>query len=256
MELLFNPALVMGLMLSIMRVAGFVLSSPIFPVGIPVIGRVALTLGLGLFFAAPFPGSLDLLTMLGAAIVNLTVGLLLGWLTGLVFAIFPIAGGVIDVASGMGVAAILDPNQGIQAAVFNRLFTLLALAIFMLVGGDQLLIHGIALSIETIPLDGGISLQAGLAPFVVDAVTHMFVAGAEIALPVVAALFVTEVVLGIASRFAPAANVFILGLPLRILVAFGVVTVSLTMFPGAVSAAMRLMREAMVAGLRGLGVAG
>lgn len=255
MDVSLDPAWSAGLILAIMRTAGFVLSSPIFPQGIPVVARVAVSIGLGLFFASPFAGALTLGGLIGAALVNITIGLVLGWLTSLVFAIFPVAGGFVDMTSGLGIAAVLDPNQGIQAALFNRLFTLTALAVFMVIGGDRMMVHGIGLSMEMIPLHGSIDVSAGLVPFAVNGVETMMVAGAELALPAVAALFLSEVILGIASRFAPTANVFILGLPLRILITLTTVGVTLAMFPGAAQGSMRMMREAIVAGLRGLGAA-
>ena len=45
----------------------------------------------------------------------------------------------------------------------------------------------------------------------------MLVAAVEMAMPALAALFVAEVVLGIASRFAPQANIFLLGLPAKVI---------------------------------------
>ncbi len=253
MELALDPAWTAGLVLAILRTTGFVLSSPIFPAGIPVVARVGVAIGLGLFWATPFAGSLSIGGLVGAAVVNIGVGVILGHLTLIVFSIFPMAGGLIDVTSGMGIAAVLDPNQGIQAALFNRLFTMAALAMFMLIGGDAMLIHGIGLSMEMIPLDGTLDFSVGLLPFVMTGLQTMMVAAAELALPTVAALFMTEVVLGLASRFAPTANVFVLGLPLRLLLTLSTVGVTLSMFPGATRGAMRLMREAIVAGLRGMG---
>lgn len=253
MDVALDPAWSAGLLLAIMRSAGFVLSSPIFPQGVPGSARVAVSLALGLFFATPFLGAMTIGGLIGAALVNIVIGLLLGWLTSLVFAIFPVAGGLVDMTSGMGIAAVLDPNQGIQAALFNRLFTLTAVTMFLLIGGDHMMIHGIGLSLEMIPLHGTLDLSAGLIPFAINGIETMMVAGAELALPAVAALFLSEVVLGIASRFAPTANIFVLGLPLRILIMLSTVGITLSMFPSATQGAMRMMREALVAGLRGLG---
>ncbi len=253
MDVALDPMWTAGLLLAILRTTAFVLSSPIFPQGIPMVARVTVSIGLGLFFASPFQGSVSMGGLIGAALVNVTVGLVLGWLTSLAFAVFPVAGGLIDMTSGMGIAAVLDPNQGIQAALFNRLFTMTALVLFMVLGGDRMMVEGIGLSVEMIPLHGSLDFSAGLIPFAVQGVETMMIAGAELALPAVAALFLAEVVLGIASRFAPTANVFILGLPLRLLITFTTVGITLAMFPGAAQGTMRLMRESIVAGLRGLG---
>ena len=256
MTLALDPAIAAGLVLAVLRSAAFVMASPIFPRAIPVVGRVGLALALGLFFMSPLDGSMEVSRLLGAALVNIAVGIVLGFLTGLVFAMFSTAGGLIDMASGLGIAAVIDPNQGVQAAVFNRMFTMTALVVFMVVGGDALLVHGLALSVDAIPLGGGLALDQGVVAFAVEASRTMIVAAAELSIPVVAALFLSEVILGLASRFAPQSNVFILGLPLRILITLTTVSLVFVMFPTATDGAMRLLREAFVAGLRGLGVSG
>lgn len=245
-----------GLLLSVIRAGAFVMSTPIFPRAIPMMGRLGLAVALGLFFASPLPGSLGLGRLIGAVLINIAVGVLLGFLTSLIFAMFPVAGGILDMTSGLGISAVIDPNQGIQAAVFNRLFNLTAITLFFVIGGDHLLVHGMGLSLDTIPLHGSIVLQESAMQWVIMASERMIIAGAELALPAVAALFLSEVIMGIASRFAPASNVFILGLPLRIMITLLTAGLVVGMFPMAGDGALRMLREAFVAGLRALGVGG
>lgn len=255
MNVLIDPAWAAGLLLAILRSAAFMLASPLFPRSIPVVARVAVAISIGMFLATPIAGSLDLWRLVGAALVNLTVGVVLGFMTQLVFAMFPIAGGLIDMSAGLSMGAILDPISGVQAATFNRFFTMTALTIFLVIGGDQLMIHGLALSAQTIPLDGGLRLDADIIPYVISASETMIIAGAELALPAVAALFLTEVTMGLASRLAPTANVLILALPVRVLITIVTGTAVLTLLPAASQGSLRLLREGIVAGLRGLGVA-
>ncbi len=68
-----------------------------------------------------------------------------------------------------------------------------------------------------------------------------------------AALFLAEIVLGLASRLAPQANVLLIGLPAKLLVAFSVLSVTLLLFPGAMDGLLGNVGKAFESGLRGLG---
>jgi flagellar biosynthetic protein FliR len=57
-------------------------------------------------------------------------------------------------------------------------------------------------------------------------------------------------VLGLASRFAPQANVFLLGMPIKIFIALSLVPVALLLFPEAIHGLMQTMRDTFVDALR------
>ena len=232
---------------------GFVVASPLFARTMPVHGRLALTLALGLSLAEPvdaLPATTAVL--MGLAVVNVVVGVVLGFITGVVFQLFAVAGSMIDITSGMSVSAIFDPGMGNQAAVFSRLFNQVAVALFVLVGGLPLLVGGLALSVRAIPLDGRLDASAGLVDLVVELISTLMVAAIELALPVLAALFVTELVLGLASRFAPQANVFMLGLPAKLLITVSLIGLCLLLFPESLDGVLDHVRDGFTDTLRGL----
>jgi len=253
LEIAIDAGWAAGLLLGMIRVAAFVVVSPLLAHAMPALGRLVLTLALGLFLAAPVPGSTDLDVLVVAGVVNAVVGGVLGYLTGLIFHLFPVAGSLIDTMSGLSVAAIFDPSQGEQAAVFNRLFQMTALVIFFAIGGLRLVVEGLALSVEAIPLDGVVDPQAALPRLALELVGKLMVAGLELALPVVAALFLAELVLGLAARLAPQANVFLLGLPTKIFLALTLVSVSLLLYPELIDGATGIARDTFGDALRGLG---
>ncbi len=250
MDLVLDPSMIAGLTLATMRTAAFAMATPAYP--IPTSGRLAFAVAIGFFLAAPV-ADLSIGALAAAGVVNVAVGAGLGWLTGLVFGLFPMAGGILDLMSGMGVSSLFDPLQGVSAALFNRVLVLTASMVFLVLGGDNLLIHGLAMSVERIPLDGSMSMHAGLLAEIGSSLGIMVVAAIELALPAIAALFLAEVVLGLGSRFAPSANLFVLGLPLRFILALVSSSAVLTLFPETMGGVMRLMREAFVAGIRAFG---
>jgi flagellar biosynthesis protein FliR len=246
-----DPAWASGLLLALTRMSAFVAASPILNKSMPLPGRLMTALALALFLSEPV-APMGVGELVVASVTNAAVGIVLGFLTGVIFHIFAVAGGVIDMASGLAVSAMVDPSMGQQAAIFGRIFNITALTLFMVIGGMEVVVRGLATSITAIPLDGSISPQGGLATVAVALVGRLMLAGIELALPVLAALFLAEVVLGLAARFAPQANVFILGLPLKILIAITVVGMSFMFFPEAMDGVLRSMRDTFCDGLRGL----
>ena len=252
LDLSIDAAWAAGLVLSITRMAGFVIASPLLGRAVPAPGRLAVVLALGTFFAAPLAGEPTLARLLAAAVVNAAVGVVLGFLTGMILSLFPVAGGIIDMSSGLAAASVVDPTRGEQGAVFSRMFNIAGLALFYVVGGLGLVVRGLALSLEAIPLDGAVAPSASLAGVATRLTGTLVSAGAEVALPVVAALFLTELILGLASRFAPQANVFLLGLPAKILIAFTMAGLSAAMFPEVMDGVLRVVHDTFIDALAGL----
>ena len=119
--------------------------------------------------------------------------------------------------------------------MFSRLFDYTALVIFFAIGGDRLLMAGLDASVQAVPLDGVISLSPGLADVVVDQIGWVLITGIQVAMPAMAALFLAEIVLGVGSRMLPQANVFLVGLPLKQLLAMSLAVAVVAAFPSVVS---------------------
>ena len=252
MEIVLEAGPIVGLLFSITRVSGFVVASPLFPRSIPMVARIAVILTMGLFLSHPVGGAQDMAALINGAVINAAIGIALGFLTGIIFHLFSVAGGLVDFSSGATTGAIFDPNFGEQAAMFQRMFSMSALVLFYVIGGLRLVAQGLALSVEVIALDGGISPAGSLADIAASTVSRLVAAGLEIALPSLAALFLIEVVFGVASRFAPQANVFMLGLPAKMLAAFGTVGVVILLFPEAMDGVTATMSDVFRDGIAGL----
>ncbi len=251
-DLVIPAGQVAGFLLASIRIAGFVTSSPMFGRAIPGPGRVAVITVLGFAFASPVEGSLDLAGLAVAAVVNAGIGLLLGWITGLIFHLFAVAGGIIDYSSGLASAEMFDPLTQASTPIVGRFLNLGALTLFLVLGGDRLLVAGLGRSFDAIGVTGSIDLDPGLATVAVDLVGRLMIAGIELAMPALAALFLAEVVLGIASRFAPQANVFIIGLPAKLLVAFASIGAVVLLVPETTSGVFDIVADTFTQTIAGL----
>lgn len=252
MNFSFDADLLTGLFLALTRVGAFVVASPLLARLVPAPGRLAVATTLGLFLAEPVRSGPTIGDLAVLAAGNAAIGLVLGFLTGLLFELFGAAGALVDLTSGLSSSAFFDPSQGRQAAVFSRLFNLVGLALFYALGGVEVLVRGLATSVQAIPLDGRLGVSSDLADLTLRLTGRLLVLAAELALPLLSALFLSEVALGLAARLAPQANVFVLGLSVKLLLTFAVVSASLALFPGAVDSLFPSIADTFRDVLRGL----
>jgi flagellar biosynthetic protein FliR len=256
LELPIDTAWAVGLMLAIIRVATFVVTSPIIGKTVGSPARVAFSVAIGTAISYPVSATLEVPELIGAAVVNAIVGGVLGFVSGLIIQLFATAGGVVDFVSGLSVATVFDPLSGSQGAVFQRLFHLTAVVMFLVSGGLTLIVGALFGSVRVLPLEGGLAPMALLPETVVTLVSTLFRSGVELVLPIMGVLLMLELALGLASRFSPQANILMLGLPMKILATITVVGAAFVLFPDAMSEVQRTFGEASEAALRGLGATG
>jgi flagellar biosynthetic protein FliR len=237
-------------------VGAFLAASPIYSRAVPFVGRLALATVLGFSFAAAAPALVSLGSLFQASLVNIGIGLALGFLTGLIFHLFSVAGSLIDFSSSFSAASLFDPVTGRRTAVFDRAFTVTAITLFLVIGGDRLLIRGLDATFDIIPVDGSLSLQGGLAEIAVELVGRMFIAAIELAAPALAALFVAEAVLGVAARFTPQTNVFLIGLPVKVIAALITVVFVVLLFPETIRGAVNVMEDTFIDVVRSMAATG
>ncbi|QBI21250.1 type III secretion protein [Egibacter rhizosphaerae] len=251
LQIALDPAQSAGLVLAMTRVTAFALVSMPMGMLMPISGRMAMGLAVGLLLAEPYEGALSLVGLFGAAVVNAGIGVALGWLTSIIFQIFFTSAAFLDVLSGLFAAVLFDQAMEERAGMYTRLFNMTAIALFAVAGGLELLVRGLGFTFEVIPVHGEISLNAGLiTETAVQTLEAMMLGAAELILPVAAALFLVEITMGLASRFSPQTNVFLLGLPAKLLVALVLVSTSIMLFPEVMGGVMDRMEELFEVGIR------
>ena len=143
------------------------------------------------------------------------VGLAIGAVATLVLAAVQVAGELIGFQMGLGIGAVYDPALGHQVSVFTRFYETLALLLFLAVDGHHTLVAAVAGSFQRVPPGIALapqSLAAGVAALGGKVVR----VGLELSAPLVAVLFVVNVVMALLSRVSPQMNVFALALPLAL----------------------------------------
>jgi flagellar biosynthetic protein FliR len=202
---------------------------------IPAQVKALLSVGLALpvseFVRDDLP-SLETGALIFAAATQVIIGAGLGFITALFFAAIQAAGDLIDVFGGFTLAMAFDPLSLSQSSIFGRFYNLTAVTLLFASDGHQLILRGFMQSFETLPLDGSISLQA-LGRFLTEGVGEMFVAAFQIAGPLIAILFLTDVAFGLLNRVAPALNAFSLGFPAKIFLTLSLAGTAIAVLPSA-----------------------
>lgn len=220
MDVPLNQAWLEAVMLAGVRMVTFLVIAPPFSYNaFPLRIKAMLAIGLALAVSShAVPGYEPLSTagFVGALMVELLTGAVLGFLVMLVFAAVQSAGNLIDLFGGFQLAQAFDPQSMVNGAQFSRLFQMTALALLFVSDGYQLILGGLANSFAAFPLGQAVDL-AGSGDMMVSAVTGMFLAAVQIAGPLLVILFLADIGLGLLTRVAPALNAFALGFPLKIL---------------------------------------
>lgn len=207
------------LLLATVRMTAFLIVAPPFShQAFP--GRIKAMLGLGLGLAVTQRLTVgytakDTAGFVGAVLLELATGLLLGFLVYVIFAAIQSAGSLLDLFSGFQMAQAFDPHMMVNGAQFTRLLQMAAIALLFSSDGYQLVIGGLTASFSALPLAGGMDLSQPVEAMT-TAVTGMFLAAVQIAGPLLVVLFLADVGLGLLTRVAPALNAFSLGFPLKI----------------------------------------
>jgi type III secretory pathway component EscT len=160
---------------------------------------------------------------------ELLVGFGLGLVVSFAFRAAETAGHLVDVLRGASLAEVLVPTTEERASPVAALYGLLATLVFLELGGVPRLLAALLASYEAVPLAGSLapaSLRAAASVVVVSS-ARLLEAALALAAPVVVALWLTDLALGMVARVAPQVPVYFVGLPAKGLLAVGVVLLGL-----------------------------
>jgi len=157
---------------------------------------------------------------------EIVIGALIGFVVAALFAGIQLAGQTIAGQMGFAAASQFDPMTHANSIVVGQFQFILAGLIFFVLGGHLRVIEALALSFDRVPV-GAAHLGGGAIEVIFELTSGVFVAGLSIAAPVIAAMLLTQLGLGILARTMPQMNVFLVAFPLQI--AIGLVSLGLTL---------------------------
>jgi flagellar biosynthetic protein FliR len=196
-----------------------VLNNAAMPARIRLVAGLAIAMVLAP--ALPPPPAITAGSWLGLTVIveQLLIGSMMGFALRLAFAALDVAGELIGLQMGLSFAAFFDPVAGGVTQVMAQFLGLLAALLFLAMNGHLLAIYLVAESFTVLPISN-LPFQSASLAALVKAASMMFSLGVLLALPLITALLVTNLALGVLSRVAPALNLFAVGFPVTMALGF------------------------------------
>jgi len=222
-------------LLAFARISGIFMMTPIFGSrNIPVYVKagMAFALTIALFPIVFQPNVLLPENILSYAVMvaaELFVGWIIGFASSLVFSAVQMAGQLLDMQIGFGIVNIIDPQSGQQVPLIGNFKYILALIVFLVTNSHHMLLSALFASFKLIPVTG-VSVYSGLTEIIIDMVAGIFVIALKISLPVLISMLLTDVALGILARTMPQMNIFVVGVPGKIIVGIFVLSLALPFY--------------------------
>ena len=202
------------------RLSAVLLFTPIQAIRqLPIHIRLLLVFIFSILFIGNTPNTaLNNNHLLISGLVEFANGLILATSLYAAFAVFQIAGQIIDTQMGLNSLLLFKPDEHGQESVTGHLLSMLALLFFFSIDGHLWLFKGLCFSFTIIP-PGTLSLFAGISP-VLKQFSFMFSLSLMIASPIIIALVTLECASAILTRNIPQMNSYFFVLPLKIILGF------------------------------------
>lgn len=240
------------LALLLVRPGTLVLASPAFGgIYAPAPVKIGLTVlvALALLPVVQVPVDSSAIGLAALVFHEFGIGLALAMAIRALTAAAELGGHLIGFQMGLSYSAIVDPQSGVRNNIMATLYANIALIMFFLVNAHHAFLRALRDSYETLPLGSG-TIGAALPQAVVGLLGLIFTFGVRLAAPIVVVLVVSEVVMALVSRSAPALNLMVIGAPIRLLI--GLILLGLVM-PSAINMLGGLAGTALQAGVRTAG---
>ena len=206
------------------RILGLIAVAPPFGNNaVPVQVKISLGIVLAMIVAPTLPviSDLDPVSLSGILVLaqQLIIGIGMGFVMRVVFASIEMAGEVSGLTMGLGFATFFDPQTQGRSSAIAQFLVLTATLLMLTLNVHLSMLAALVESFQTIPISTTYQSGFNYHKLAIWG-EQIFSVGMRLSLPIVAALLVTNVALGILTRAAPQLNLFGIGFPITIGVGF------------------------------------
>jgi len=220
--------------LVMVRLSGLLVFAPVFSSS-----AIAPRIKAGFVFAmtallapavATVPGARAILD--GTALLGeLGVGLLFGLSLMLLNEALTFAGTLLGLQFSFSLVNLLDPNSMIETAVLGQMLSWLGVLVIIGSGLDRSLLAAVIRSFSAVPV-GQAVIQAKTGVALAMMASGIFLAGIQLAAPVMAAALAVEVTIALVARLSPQLPSIVVSIPLKTMASYVVLIASLAVWPG------------------------
>jgi flagellar biosynthetic protein FliR len=237
--------LIAYLLASVRILAWFAVVPPFSSRVVPAMAKVVLSLGLAFAVSPALAGDIPVgFAELAVNIVTqVLVGAGMGFVTYLLFQAIATAGSLIDLFGGFALAQGFDPLGLTMNTVFGKFHQMLATMILFASGGHLLVLGGLLKTFEFLPL-GKSPHVSGPTDLLTTAFGMFFTTAVQIALPMIAVLFIADLALALLTKVAPQLNALNVMFPAKIGLTLLLVGLSFPVLPEAMDRLIDLANQA------------
>lgn len=156
------------------------------------------------------------------------IGLVIGFITDLFFYSVQVAGEIMDMQSGLGMAKVFDPESNVQMSIMGSFISFMMYLYFFVTNAHLTYIQLFVMSYDILPIgSGGFNPDLGYNIAAYFSVVLALVI--KLAMPIVAAGFILEFCMGVLMKSVPQIQIMVVNIQLK--VAFGFIMLFLTAVP-------------------------
>lgn len=218
-----------ALIFPLTRILAMVASSPVFgnkqlpvrvKVGFSVLLAIIIAPTIGAMPTVAIGSPQGLLIMIQQIIIGVSIGLTMR----LIFTAVEMAGELAGLQMGLGFASFYDPINATHSAIIAQMMGIIAVLAFLAMNGHLYMLSALAESFQILPIGNMLPDKGFYA--VVSWGGSIFAYALQLSLPILAALLITNIALGILTRAAPQLNLFAVGFPVTLAIGFFVLSLS------------------------------
>jgi flagellar biosynthetic protein FliR len=222
-----------AMLLALVRVSGMVVFAPFFSSNALPIRTKAVFVGAIAFLLAPLVTSMPnarVTISFSALIGELAVGLVYGLTLALLSEMLLFAGQIAGLQFSFSLVNLMDPASNIQTPLMGELFQLMGTLVVIAAGLDRILLASMVRSFRAAPL-GTFAVVPVTTLTIVRAAGGIFLAGVELAAPLLAATMLVEIAVSLLGKISPQLPVMNLTVPLKTITGFFILTGALALWP-------------------------
>lgn len=224
-------------MIVIVRISGIFVFSPFFSSqNVPSTMKIGLTFTLGFILVLSLPQGINIADQSIVLLIvrEFMIGLIIGFIAYVFMTSFYVLGQVIDMKIGFGMANVFDPQNKIQVPLMGNFYYILSFLFLLMIDGHHVIIQALIDSYKLIPI-GSFNYSEDVLDIIVNSLVQSFDIGFRLSFPIVAIVFLTDVLLGIMAKAIPQMNVFVVGMPLKVFIGLVVIMLTMPIFYGSIS---------------------
>lgn len=224
-----GPFLLVLFRLSGVLVFAPMLASSVIPMKVRMLICAALTLAMypALPAAQMQPVSLDLFSLLPAALGEVLIGVAIGLIAALPIFALQLGGLIMGQQAGMSLAQIYNPALETEADVIGQLLVYSGIAMFVSLGGLEILFLAVGETFRHVPV-GKAALNLGPVDLISGLVSSGFQLALRVSAPVLCIILIETIASALLAKTIPQINVQSIGFAVKIVITLLVLASSVT----------------------------